>query len=123
VITGAAPRAFHVMSKPTGAICNLDCEYCFFLSKEELYPGSGFRMDRGHNCNHGGTIDLEASVVHEPAWGFTAGRESSITAGHKAKARSEDRAFTHVRRVGLEPTTRGLRDAPEPFQGMLDFPE
>ncbi len=39
-----ASRAFHVMSKPTGAICNLDCEYCFFLSKEELYPGSGFRM-------------------------------------------------------------------------------
>ena len=38
------PRAFHVMSKPTGAICNLDCEYCFFLSKDELYPGSGFRM-------------------------------------------------------------------------------
>lgn len=38
------PRAFHVMSKPTGAICNLDCEYCFFLAKEELYPGSGFRM-------------------------------------------------------------------------------
>jgi uncharacterized protein len=33
------------MSKPTGAICNLDCEYCFFLSKDELYPGSGFRME------------------------------------------------------------------------------
>jgi uncharacterized protein len=32
------------MSKPTGAICNLDCEYCFFLSKEMLYPGSEFRM-------------------------------------------------------------------------------
>ncbi|MEZ5184362.1 MAG: anaerobic sulfatase maturase [Candidatus Nanopelagicales bacterium] len=39
------PRAFHVMSKPTGAICNLDCEYCFFLSKDQLYPGSGFRME------------------------------------------------------------------------------
>ncbi|MFN8128311.1 MAG: anaerobic sulfatase maturase [Candidatus Nanopelagicales bacterium] len=39
-----AARAFHVMSKPTGAICNLDCAYCFFLSKEELYPGSEFRM-------------------------------------------------------------------------------
>jgi uncharacterized protein len=35
---------FEVMSKPTGAICNLDCEYCFFLSKESLYPGSDFRM-------------------------------------------------------------------------------
>lgn len=40
----SAVRAFHVMSKPTGAICNLDCEYCFFLSKESLYPGSDFRM-------------------------------------------------------------------------------
>src|SRR5256885_7887237 len=38
------PTAFHVMAKPTGAICNLDCEYCFFLSKEMLYPGSRFRM-------------------------------------------------------------------------------
>ena len=37
-------REFHVMTKPTGAICNLDCSYCFFLSKEELYPGSSFRM-------------------------------------------------------------------------------
>ena len=39
-----APRAFHVMAKPTGAVCNLDCEYCFFLSKEMLYPGSRFKM-------------------------------------------------------------------------------
>lgn len=40
----AAPPSFHVLAKPTGAICNLDCSYCFFLSKEELYPGSEFRM-------------------------------------------------------------------------------
>lgn len=39
-----APSYFHVMAKPTGAICNLDCKYCFFLSKEALYPGSRFRM-------------------------------------------------------------------------------
>ena len=35
---------FHLLAKPTGAICNLDCKYCFFLSKEMLYPGSRFRM-------------------------------------------------------------------------------
>jgi len=39
-----APYAFHVMVKPRGAICNLDCKYCYFLSKEMLYPGSRFRM-------------------------------------------------------------------------------
>ncbi len=39
-----APPAFHLLAKPTGAVCNLDCKYCFFLSKEMLYPGSRFRM-------------------------------------------------------------------------------
>jgi uncharacterized protein len=39
-----APPAFHILAKPTGAICNLDCKYCFFLSKEMLYPNSRFRM-------------------------------------------------------------------------------
>jgi uncharacterized protein len=38
------PPGFHVMLKPRGAICNLDCQYCYFLSKERLYPGSTFRM-------------------------------------------------------------------------------
>jgi uncharacterized protein len=32
------------LAKPTGAVCNLGCKYCFFLSKENLYPGSSFRM-------------------------------------------------------------------------------
>jgi uncharacterized protein len=40
----AQPSMFHVLAKPTGAICNLDCKYCFFLSKEMLYPGDRFRM-------------------------------------------------------------------------------
>jgi uncharacterized protein len=39
-----ASRHFHVLAKPTGAICNLDCKYCFFLSKEMLYPGDRFQM-------------------------------------------------------------------------------
>ena len=43
-IPANAPPAFHLLTKPTGAICNLDCKYCFFLSKEMLYPGSRFRM-------------------------------------------------------------------------------
>ena len=35
---------FHLLAKPTGAVCNLDCKYRFFLSKEMLYPGSRFRL-------------------------------------------------------------------------------
>ncbi len=40
----AGREHFHVLAKPNGPICNLDCEYCFYLSKEELYPGDRFRM-------------------------------------------------------------------------------
>ncbi len=36
---GNAP--FHVLAKPAGAICNLDCRYCFYLEKEALYPQTG----------------------------------------------------------------------------------
>lgn len=41
-----ATSPFHVMVKPRGAICNLDCSYCYYLAKELLYPGSRFRMAR-----------------------------------------------------------------------------
>jgi uncharacterized protein len=41
------PHAFHVLVKPAGAVCNLACRYCYFLSKADLYPGSRFRMPDG----------------------------------------------------------------------------
>ncbi|HEX2857203.1 MAG TPA: anaerobic sulfatase maturase [Propionibacteriaceae bacterium] len=37
-------RPFALMAKPTGAACNLDCSYCFFLSKEVLWDDSDQRM-------------------------------------------------------------------------------
>jgi uncharacterized protein len=41
---GTKPR-FHAMVKPTGAICNLDCAYCYYLHKEELLgSNSKFRI-------------------------------------------------------------------------------
>ena len=43
-MSDTSPAAFHVMAKPTGARCNLRCDYCFFLEKERLYPDSDFRM-------------------------------------------------------------------------------
>lgn len=33
-------QTLHVMAKPIGPICNLDCEYCYYLHKEDLYPGT-----------------------------------------------------------------------------------
>jgi uncharacterized protein len=36
-----ATRRFHVMVKPAGSACNLDCTYCFYLSKQQLEGGPG----------------------------------------------------------------------------------
>ncbi|MGE3844018.1 MAG: anaerobic sulfatase maturase [Vicinamibacterales bacterium] len=38
-------REFQIFAKPAGAICNLDCHYCYYLQKEDLYPETRmFRM-------------------------------------------------------------------------------
>ena len=40
-----ASRDFQVFLKPAGPICNLDCDYCYYLKKNRLYPrGESFLM-------------------------------------------------------------------------------
>jgi uncharacterized protein len=35
----------HVVAKPIGPVCNLNCEYCFYLEKKALFgPGTQYRM-------------------------------------------------------------------------------
>ena len=41
----ALPQGLHVVAKPIGPACNLDCAYCFYLEKQSLYGlGEDFRM-------------------------------------------------------------------------------
>lgn len=43
---------FSLVTKPTGAACNMDCSYCFFLSKDLLYPNSPQRMSDEQLAHH-----------------------------------------------------------------------
>jgi sulfatase maturation enzyme AslB (radical SAM superfamily) len=50
-----AARELQVFAKPGGAVCNLECRYCYYLGKERLYPErQSFRMPDGL---------LEATIV------------------------------------------------------------
>lgn len=38
-------RGLHVVAKPLGPVCNLNCEYCFYLEKKALFgAGADYRM-------------------------------------------------------------------------------
>jgi len=40
-----ASRSFQIFVKPAGALCNLDCRYCYYLEKTSVYPDvQAFRM-------------------------------------------------------------------------------
>lgn len=46
--TTNVPQGIHVLAKPIGPMCNLDCEYCFYLEKQALFSaGENFRMTDG----------------------------------------------------------------------------
>ncbi|MBR0029003.1 MAG: radical SAM protein, partial [Bacteroidales bacterium] len=40
----SGPLAFNLMLKPAGSLCNLDCSYCYYLDKSEIYGGREPRM-------------------------------------------------------------------------------
>jgi uncharacterized protein len=41
----STPQGIHVVAKPIGPVCNLSCEYCFYLEKQVLFgPGEQYRM-------------------------------------------------------------------------------
>ncbi|MFC5080026.1 anaerobic sulfatase maturase [Vibrio thalassae] len=47
---GKASKRMHVMAKPIGAVCNIDCNYCYYLSKQDLLEykkGCSPEMDEG----------------------------------------------------------------------------
>ena len=73
MVQHSTPRAFHVMTKPIGPICNLDCEYCFYLDKEELYPETrSFRMDDAVLENYVKQY-IEAQEVNEVTFAWQGG--------------------------------------------------
>ena len=38
-------QGIHVVAKPIGPVCNLNCEYCFYLEKQALFAtNENYRM-------------------------------------------------------------------------------
>ncbi|MFC2149244.1 anaerobic sulfatase maturase [Candidatus Auribacterota bacterium] len=43
--SNSTTQGIHIMAKPTGPVCNLNCDYCFYLEKKALFPqDENYRM-------------------------------------------------------------------------------
>jgi len=68
---GAGPSpGLHVVAKPIGPACNLDCAYCFYLEKQALYgAGEDYRMsDEVLAAFIGSYISNQPTPVVEFVW-------------------------------------------------------
>lgn len=61
---------FHLMAKPAGPVCNLDCKYCYYLEKARLFPEQRtLRMsDQVLEAYIRGTIEAQAGATVSFAW-------------------------------------------------------
>jgi uncharacterized protein len=66
----SAGQGIHVVAKPIGPACNLNCEYCFYLEKQALFPeGDQYRMtDRVLSAFISSYIRSQPAPVAEFVW-------------------------------------------------------
>jgi uncharacterized protein len=65
-----AQAPFHVMTKPAGPLCNLDCSYCFYLEKTKFFPKNhSFKMsDEVLEAYIKGYIEAQPGMEVSFAW-------------------------------------------------------
>ncbi|MBX7255347.1 MAG: anaerobic sulfatase-maturation protein [Candidatus Hydrogenedentes bacterium] len=100
--------AFHVMTKPTGPICNLDCTYCFYLEKEKLYPNdSGWAMSDD-------TLEsyiqqyIEAQDVPEIQFAWQGGEPTILGVGFFERAVELQKRYANGKRINNAFQTNGI---------------
>jgi len=62
-------QGIHVVAKPIGPVCNLNCEYCFYLEKQALFgAGEKFGCPMKSCCLHHKLHRIPAYPVVEFVW-------------------------------------------------------
>lgn len=103
-----AVPAFHIMTKPIGSICNLDCKYCYYLEKEQLYPPEeNFRMsDQVLEESIRQTIQSQAAPEISFAW--QGGEPTLLGVDFFRKAVELQRRYADGKKVSNALQTNGL---------------
>lgn len=98
----------HVMAKPTGSTCNLDCTYCFYLEKYKLYPNAKqqFMDDRTLENYIRQHIEAQSGDVVEFAW--QGGEPTLAGLDFYEKAIEFQKKYAHHKIINNNLQTNGL---------------
>ena len=95
------------MTKPIGPLCNLDCEYCFYLEKEVLYPEkSNFRMSDEVLENYVRSY-IEAQPVNEVSFAWQGGEPTLLGVKFFRKVVDLQKKYGEGRRISNAFQTNG----------------
>ena len=99
--------AFHIMTKPIGPICNLDCKYCFYLEKEKLYDkGEKWRMS-DQVLEEYVRRYIESQEVPEISFAWQGGEPTLLGVGFFRKAVELQRQYANGKRISNAIQTNG----------------
>ncbi len=101
-------ECFHVLAKPIGPICNLDCKYCFYLEKEALYP-QATRWEMADDVLESYIrqyIEAQRSPVVQFAW--QGGEPTLLGTGYFRRVVALQKRYANGRRIENAFQTNGI---------------
>jgi uncharacterized protein len=99
---------FHVMAKPTGPICNLDCTYCFYLEKEKLYPGKQFWAMSEEVLESYIRQYIQAQAAPSITFAWQGGEPTLLGIDYFRKIIELEKKYAHGRRIDNAFQTNGV---------------
>lgn len=101
------PLAVHLMAKPVGPLCNLDCRYCFYLDKTSLYPGTHRWSMSDEVLERYISQTIAANDVPEVEFAWQGGEPTLLGVGFFRKALELQRRHAQGKRIRNALQTNG----------------
>ena len=101
------PTAFNIMLKPAGSLCNLNCEYCYYLDKSEIYGGHESRMT-DEMLEHFIKEYIQANEVNEVTFNWHGGEPLLMGLDFYRKAMEYERKYAEGKTICNTIQTNGI---------------
>ena len=106
------PAAFNLMLKPAGSLCNLDCSYCYYLDKSEIYGGREPRMTTDELERYVRTY-IESCGIEDVTFNWHGGEPLILGLDFYRKAVEFEKKYAGEKRIHNTLQTNGTLVTPE----------